>query len=362
MIRSARRQALAMIGLMFAFSAVCATAAPVLQEKISPVSDYMYKKDYAQVEAISKETDPQKRANLLMAYVKERPISRMLDYVTKSYLECAGPYLKSKDWNKALAMVEAFSALMPTEASVKAEAVPEPGAGEFIKTQLIPAQRNIQSTLLAIYFQSNNLPKAAEIAEKLYADTSDKNMAATLADIYWRMKNYDKYLVYGEKILAAYPIDQAYVTALQMAQVYAQKQDMAKTKALYDTLLAAFGDKVPPGMKEADWNSVRVVAHSLNAAEAYAQKDYPKAIQLYELVAKFDPKRDDAYYYIGMSKWNSKDPEGAIEAFAKTVVLGKTNAQKAQQYMEELYKARHNNTLDGLDAVLAKAKADLGIS
>jgi len=37
-------------------------------------------------------------------------------------------------------------------------------------------------------------------------------------------------------------------------------------------------------------------------------------------------------------------------------------AKKAQEYLEQLYKARHNDTLDGLDQVLAKAKSELGIS
>jgi hypothetical protein len=44
------------------------------------------------------------------------------------------------------------------------------------------------------------------------------------------------------------------------------------------------------------------------------------------------------------------------------VVLKKTLAPKAQEYLEQLYKPLHNNTLDGLDQVLAKAKSELGIS
>jgi hypothetical protein len=39
----------------------------------------------------------------------------------------------------------------------------------------------------------------------------------------------------------------------------------------------------------------------------------------------------------------------------------KTTAPKAQTYLEQIYKARNNDSLDGLDAVLAKAKADVGI-
>ena len=33
-----------------------------------------------------------------------------------------------------------------------------------------------------------------------------------------------------------------------------------------------------------------------------ASKEYARAQELYEKVLKFDPKRDDAYYSIGMSK------------------------------------------------------------
>jgi len=127
--------------------------------------------------------------------------------------------------------------------------------------------------------------------------------------------------------------------------------------------MAAFGDKVPPGVQEPAWNQSRAFAYGLIAAAAYAKKDYPTAISNYETVIKYAPKADDApYYYIGMSKWNSKDPEGAIEAFAKAAVMGKANAKKAEDYLQQLYKARHNDSLDGLEEVKAKAKADLGIS
>ena len=34
---------------------------------------------------------------------------------------------------------------------------------------------------------------------------------------------------------------------------------------------------------------------------------------------------------------------------------------KAKEYLEELYKAENNDSLDGLDSVISKAKFDLGI-
>lgn len=334
----------------------------IAQDKISPVSDYQFKKDYAQFETIKKEPDVQKRTELLVAFMKEHPISKALSYIATEYLEAVKPHIQSKDWAKVISMEEAFLALIPTDKAVADAQVPEPGAGEYLKGVLAPTRKSMQSALMAAYYQSGNFPKAAEMGERINAAAPSKEMSVTLADIYLRMQNFDKYLEYANKILADYPLEQSYGTALQMAQVYLQKQDAAKARELYSKVMDIYGDKVPQGVQEAAWNQTRAVAYSLMAANLYAQKDYPKAIELYGKVAKFAPKVDEAWYYIGMSRWRSQDPEGAIEAFARCEAIGKTNAPKAKDYLEQLWKARHNNTLDGLDAVRAKAKAELGIN
>jgi tetratricopeptide (TPR) repeat protein len=221
----------------------------------------------------------------------------------------------------------------------------------------------MQQALMAAYFQANNMAKAAELAEGMYAETQDKNMIPVLMQIYQKANQADKFLVYAEKLVVDFPIEQSYQAALQVAGIYAQKGDLAKAVDYAGKVMTAFGDKVPPGLQEAQWNTSRAFAYGLMGAAAYAKQDFPAAIAEYEKVIKFAPKADDTpYYYIGMSKWKSKDPEGAIEAFAKASVMGKANAKKAEDYLQQLWKARHNDSLDGLDQVKAKAKADLGIS
>jgi len=351
-----------LLKLTVAIAALFGTNAMAGADKISPVSDYQYRKDYAQYEEIQKEADLNKRAVLILDFVKQHPISRTLQANAAAYLACVKPHLDKKDYAKAIEMEEAFINLMPTEQKVKDEEVPEPGAGEFVKDVLKPTQKLMWSELINAYYLSNNLPKAAEIGEKAYAASQDNAMASTLAQIYLKMQNWDKYLAYGDKLLAAYPIDQSYAIALQMAQVYFQKQDTAKGLELMAKVIDKFGDTPPQGMKADAWNVQRAAYNGLKGADAYKQKDYAKAIEFYQKAVSLSPKSDDApYYYIGMSKWNSQDPEGAIEAFAKCVALKKNLAQKAQGYMEQLWKARHNDSLDGLDAVVAKAKADLGV-
>jgi tetratricopeptide (TPR) repeat protein len=343
-----------------------------LQEKVSPLSDYQYnKKDLPQYEAIKKEADPQKRADLLLAFIKERAVSKVLIYATNDYLECMKPYLSKNEFAKAIPLIESYLALLPAEKAMQEGAVPagideqvwKAGVAEYVKVQLQPSQKLLLSSLAGAYYQSQNWPKAAETVEKIYEIAPDKATLPVLADIYLRMQNADKYLAIGQKMLAEFPMDQpqGYDTAIKMAQVYIQKQDIAAATDLLTKVMDVYGDKVPPNMQEAQWNPTRAFAYGAIASGFYAKKDYPKAQELYEKVARFEPKREDAYYYIGMCKWQTKDPEGAIASFAKCVVLNGQLAKKAQGYLEDLYKARHNNTLDGLDQLLAKAKSELGM-
>jgi tetratricopeptide (TPR) repeat protein len=328
---NARRHIHRLVGLTVAILFICGSNTFALQEKLSPLSDYQYKKDLPQYEAIKKETDAQKKADALLGFIKERPISRLLLYAANDYMESVKPLIAKNDSAKAISMIEALLAVLPTEKTVADEQIPV-GADEFLAQHLKPTQAMLQQALLQVYYQANNMPKAAEAAEKLYAMNPNKALLPALAEIY-----------------------------LKMAQLYIQKQDVASATGLLTKVMDVYGDKVPPNVQEPQWNATRAFAYGVLASGIYATKDYAKAQGLYEKVAKFDPKREDAYYYIGMCKWQNKDPEGAIDSFAKCVVLNGQLAARAKQYLEDLYKARHNNTLDGIEEVMAKAKTELGM-
>ncbi len=351
-----------LVGSMMALLLLCGASGFALQGKISPLSDYQYKKDYAQYEEIKKEADVQKRADLLLGFVKERPISRILLYVVTDYQAAVNPSLEKKDWPKAISMTEALLSILPTEETVKAEEIPV-GSEEFLKDQLAPSVLMLQRTMLAAQYGAGNMPKAAELAEKIYAAAPDATMLQTLAAIYLGMQNFDKYLEYGQKILAQAPMDQplGYTTALQMADIHLRKQDVPAATAMFSKIMDVYGDKVPPNMAENQWNATRAIAFGLMGADAYQKKDYPGALGLYQKVVQFDPKRDDAWYYIGMSKWQTEGQDAAVEPFAKCVVLEKTMAPRAKQYLEQIYQGSHSGSLDGIEEVLTKARADLGI-
>ena len=346
---------------IIAATVLCGTGVFAQIEGVSPLSDYMYKRDFARYEEIKKEANAQKRCDLLFAFTKERAISRMLLYAASDYQACVKPEIDNKNWSKVISMEEALLALLPSEQKVKAANIPV-GVEDYFKGQLRPSKLMIEGKLLEAYLGSNNLPKVAETGERVYSLSGDKAMVPLLADTYFKMQNFDKYLSYGQKVLAETPIEKSYGTALQMAEVYLKKQQTKEAIGLLSKVMGVYANKVPPGVQEASWNATRAFYYGVVAAEAYDQKDYSKAMELFGKTAQFDPKRDDAYYFIAMSKWKNKDQLGAIESFAKSVVLNKQYAERARKYLEELYKAEHSDSLDGLDQELAKAKSSLGIN
>ena len=314
-------------------------AAPPQREEIPPDSDYMYRKDSAAIDQIkATETDPQKRADALLAWVSAHPrATRAIAYAAAYYGEVVSGVMKAGDHQKALAMIERFQGAAPAN------------------TTLVAMQ-------MTAYYQTKNWAKAAEIGEKLYAANASAGLANDLAGIYLQAGNSEKYLFYAEKVLADVGMEKGYTVALQIANIHVQKKDMAKALPLLSQLMTVYGDKVPAGIQEANWNQTRAFAFGVMAADSYSKKDLPKAIELYEKVIKFAPKSEDAWYFIGMAKWQGKDQKGAIEPFAKAYVIGgKLYSQKAKDNLDQLWKAEHNGNMDGLDAVIAKAKADLGI-
>jgi tetratricopeptide (TPR) repeat protein len=359
MIGNAQKQIFRLFGLTVAILLLCGITSPA-QDKPSPLSDYQYSKfDFPRFEKTQKEPNVEVRAEYWTIFIKERAISKLLLPVVTEYLTCIKPTIE-KDPVKAASMIEGVIALLPTEEAVKAANIPA-GVEEYFKSQLTPSQNSLSLALYTVYVQSKNYPKAAEVLEKLYAKNPDKNLLFELAKIY-KLFNKDKYLEYGQKILAEVPIEQSFGTALELVQEYIQKQDMKTATELLTKVMNVYGDKTPPGVKEPDWNATRAWAYNIFAREPYNTKDYPKAAELYEKALKFNPKFEDAYYFLARCKWQTKDIDSAISNFAKYIALGGKNyAAKAQQDIETLYKAKNNNTLDGLDQVMAKAKADLGI-
>jgi tetratricopeptide (TPR) repeat protein len=104
---------------------------------------------------------------------------------------------------------------------------------------------------------------------------------------------------------------------------------------------------------------VKGTAYTTLARAAYDKQNFAAAIQNYTESLRYSPKSDLTYLSMGLSYWKLQQLEPAMDAFAKAAVLGKDQAAKAQEYLEQLYKPLNGDSLDGLDGLLAKARTAL---
>jgi len=347
---------------------LCSTSG-FAQEKISLLSDYQYtRRDLPKYEEIKKETDPQKLAGQLLAFLKERPINRLLNQIVQDYQNAIVGLLNKKEWDRAISMAEQLQAALISDKAVDQAVadgdvtVVDNNVADF-KQQVRQARQTMQQTILSANVSAGNWAKAAELQEQAYKAAPSTQGVELLAHIYLQLQNYDKYLENAQKLMKEFPVNQAkgFDAAFTSVQIYMQKNDIPAATAIYRNLMATYGDKLPEGLTEADWNLHRVTAYSLLAQEPYASKDYRKALEMFERVVKADPRNGDAYYYIGLCKWQIEGQDSAVDPLARSVVLNGATAARARQNLEQIHKANNNDSLDGLDAILAKAKAGLGI-
>ncbi|MEJ2247697.1 MAG: hypothetical protein P8Y80_16725 [Acidobacteriota bacterium] len=311
------------------------------EEKISTLSDYLYKKDLEKFKEIQAVTDNQKKAKLIEDFLKERPISRVLFYASTEYMKIAGG-----NPDRVISMAEKLRGLIPTDRAINAEAKDIPvGLEEFKKEHLLPARSLVLKQLAAAYYQKKNLPKAAELAEQANATAPEKALTQMLFGIYKELGNEAKVISYGKKMISQFTLQkqEGYTAALQLADIYIKKQDTNSAIDMFTQLMNVYGN-------------------TFMAKDAYSKDDYAKAEKMFQTVLSYDPRLDEPYYFLGMCKWKGKDQPAAIVYFARCAVLNKDYAAKANGYLEQLYKATYPNDPEGLKDVIAKAKTDLGIS
>jgi len=339
------------------------------QDKISLLSDYYMKRDLQRYEEIKKETDVQKRAGLLIEFLKERPVNKIYPYILPDYQGDIKSLLDKKEWDKAITMAGNLQTALPSEAAVKKLVdsgditVVENNVQEFLQ-QIASVRTTMQQDVFSAQYSAGNWAEAAKIQEQLYAATPNLQGLQRLAEIYQKMQNTDKYLEVAQKIMSQAPITQpvGFSTTYQVLQMRLQKNDIAGAVELYGKLMDAYGDKTPEGVDAAAWNKERTTAYLQLGQDMYTKKDYKKSLDFFEKAVKADPRNGDAYYFIGMCKWQLEGQDGAVEPLARSVVLnGNNTAARARQNLEQIHKAKNNDSLDGLDEILANAKAGLGI-
>lgn len=300
-------------------------------------SDYIFRIHYEEVQKIMSSPLAERESQLETYRGKVHPDSKILTQMPAFFSQILQEYQKTNQTSKATALLEKIKTLSPeTAAAFEGQA--------FQKA-----------------FQDRNYAKAISLGEALYASKPNTQLASMLAQSYISTQNEPKALEYSTKTVQALGANKGVYFAAWLASYHRGKGDAQNALKYYDQILQAFPSQGPPGWTAEGWSELNGTAHALKGVTAYSSQAYPIAIGSFEESLQYQPLNDATYLFLGLSQWKEQKLDLAIDAFAKGTVLNKPNSSKARQYLEQLFKARNEDSLDGLDALLDAARQALGI-
>lgn len=191
-----------------------------------------------------------------------------------------------------------------------------------------------------------------------------------------QLNRIDMMAEYGEKSLILWPGNYTLLTELASAYVQRNRVEQAGEKAKQAIDLVTTAVK-PAHITEEQWaeekklllasNYTTLGFMHLRRAQASSDptvrtSEAEYSVNPFERALEYVPADDYALYGLGYAWVILNEYRAAESNLAKAVAVGGIIMASARRLLEEIYRSRHDQTLDGLDQVIAKAKADLGIS
>lgn len=179
---------------------------------------------------------------------------------------------------------------------------------------------------------------------------------------------------YGARSLERRPENYELRTELGSVFVQRDRVDEAETQATRALDLLAIAEK-PASVPDPQWEATKRMLLAINhqtlgfvhlrramaGQSVEAKKDEAAAaIRSFKRALENVPIDDFTYYGLGFANGLLNDYAEAEWNLAKSVAIDGAVMVSARSLLEQIYKSRHNQSLNGIDLVLAKAKADLG--
>jgi predicted Zn-dependent protease len=234
-------------------------------------------------------------------------------------------------------------------------------AGERFLT-LVPDDELTVSALAAGYQKTKDQKKFVVFGEKVFAKKPEGTTAYYLAQAYKDLKNDAKFIEWGEKTVSLLPDNHEILLELTKKFGEAKKNAQA-AKYARQTIKALQSTSKPEGATDKLWKDYTTHAYAtcynVIGNVAYEQQDYGGAITNLENTLKYYSKNDLAYYHLAHSYWQKGQVDLAMKNFAKTYLLKTRLSSTAKQHLDNLYRSTHQNTLTGIERVIAKAQEEL---
>lgn len=293
--------------------------------------------EYKAMEAARAESDPAAKTALIVKFFKAYPKSSLKQYVIGDFQSMMGKLQQAQNWSAI--------------SSYGRQVIP-----------FDPDNQYLISLLAASYQQTKNYKAFVEFGEQAYKSNPTGNMAYYLAKAYLELGNMAKFLQWGETTVDKMP--ENHEILLELTKQYSAAQNGAKADRYARQALKVINAATKPeNMSDADWKRYTDYANAtcyyVIGYNAHQQGKYDVAIGSLESSVKYHKRNDAAYYFLGQSYWQMRKLDMAMKSFAKSYLLNGSTSTAAKQHLDNLYRQTHNNSLAGLDRVIAKAQEEL---
>ena len=187
--------------------------------------------------------------------------------------------------------------------------------------------------------------------------------------------NIEMMAEYGEKSLELWPDNFTLLTELGSAYVQRGRLDQAELKATRALELVAAAEK-PAHIIEQQWAEGKKMLQASNyttlgfvhlrraqsgTEPVLRKKEAESAIAPFRRALESNPTDDFALYGIGFSYAILDDYPHTESNLAKAVAVNGIVMASARSLLEQVYRSQHNQSLDGLEQVIARARIELGL-
>lgn len=335
------------VKLAFAFCAVLFLPSLVLaqtgkdqnqDEQETPYTE----EEYAAYKAATTDPDLAKRQTLMIQFMTDNPESKLNPYIVTAYQQLLREYFSKNQYGPLAAAAEQYLAYDPNDLVSIAMAS--------------EGYRNL-----------GNHEKYVVFGQKVFANTPSGGDAYRLTKSFEALKKDDEYIKWANKTMELLPTSSPAYYSInlellsRMTRMYMEKRQMAKAVSTAQKLLPILSKAPKPEKASAaEWKRfIRGEANhawSLIGEWNYNREKWQASMKAYKRSIAYVRKSDLAYYRIGLCYWKLQDVDNAIDNFALAYVLNGQMKKNAYGYLEQLYKALHNNTTVGMDKVINRAR------
>lgn len=293
--------------------------------------------EYAAYQAITGESDPAKKMDLIAKFYKEYPKSTLQQYITSDFQGMLKHLQDGKMWAEITRYGRQYLALAPDDAYTLA-------------------------LVAAGYQETKNYKEFVVFGEESYKKNPTGIGAYYLAKAYQSLGNAAKFLEWAGVTVQKLPDN--YEMLFELVKYYGDAQNPAESdKYSRQCLKVIQGATKPEQMSEKDWatyaKAVQGACYWIIGYDAYNKGDFLNATTNLENAVKFNPRNDQGYYYLAQAYWQTQKTEMALRNFAKASLLGGKAAVPAEQNLQNLYKQLHHGSLAGVEKYKEIAKAEL---